>query len=90
MWTVVSIAFAYGAYCVNLPAFLDFVQLAIDYLLSAIVNIAEPTSIIVLNIAGWVGIVDGLCAWWLGFGLVLNTMSPRPRIPIIPYPYSSR
>lgn len=90
MWTVVTVAFAYGAYYINMPAFLAFVLLAIVYLLAAIVNIGEPGSNTLINIAGWVGIADGLCAWWVGFGLVLNTMGPRPRIPMIPYPYGSR
>jgi uncharacterized protein len=90
MWTVVTVAFAYGAYYINMPAFLAFVLLAIVYLLAAIVNITEPGSTTLLNIAGWVGIADGLCAWWVGFGIVLNTMGPRPRIPMIPYPYGSR
>jgi succinate-acetate transporter protein len=90
MWTVVTLAFAYGAYYINMPAFLAFVLLAIVYFLAAVVNIGEPESNTLLNIAGWVGILDGLCAWWVGFGLVLNTMGPRPRIPMIPYPYGSR
>ena len=33
------------------------------------------------------GSLDGLCAWWVGFGLVLNGMGPKPVIPLIPYPY---
>lgn len=90
MWTVVTVAFAYGAYYINVPAFLAFVLLAVVYLLAAIVNIAEPSSNTLLNLAGWIGIADGLCAWWVGFGLVLNTMGPRPRIPMLPYPYGSR
>jgi uncharacterized protein len=73
-----------------MPAFLAFVLLAIVYFLAAVVNIGEPGSNTLINIAGWVGIADGLCAWWVGFGLVLNTMGPRPRIPMIPYPYGSR
>jgi succinate-acetate transporter protein len=87
MWTVITALFAYGAYYINLPAFLAFVLLAIVYLLAAIVNISEPTTNTLINIAGWVGIADGLFAWWVGMGIVLNTMGPRPRIPMIPYPY---
>ena len=90
MWTVVTVLFAYGAFYINLPAFLAFVLLAIVYLLAAIVNITQPDSNALLNLAGWIGIADGLCAWWVGFGLVLNTMGPKPRIPMIPYPYGGR
>lgn len=90
MWTVFTAFFAYGAFYINLPAFLAFVLLAVVYLLAGIVNIAEPSSTTLLNIAGWVGIIDGICAWWLGMGLVLNGMGPRPLIPLVPYPYGSR
>ena len=87
MWTVITALFAYGAYYINLPAFLAFVLLVLVYLGAAIVNITEPGSNTLLNITGWIGILDGLCAWWVGMGLALNTMGPRPRIPMIPYPY---
>jgi hypothetical protein len=90
MWTVITVLFAYGAYYINLPAFLAFVLLAIVYLLLAIVNISQPETNTLLNIAGWVGIADGLCAWWVGMGLALNTMGPAPRIPLLPYPYGRR
>ena len=90
LWGVFTVLLSAGAYYINMPAFLAFVLLAIVYFLAAVVNIGEPESNTLLNIAGWVGILDGLCAWWVGFGLVLNTMGPRPRIPMIPYPYGSR
>lgn len=41
-------------------------------------------------IAGWVGILDGLCAFWLGMALLLNPMGPREIIPLVPYPYGRR
>lgn len=87
MWAFITALFAYGAYYINLPAFLAFVLLFLVYFGSAIVNITEPSSTTLLNIVGWLGILDGLCAWWVGMGLALNTMGPRPRIPMIDYPY---
>jgi succinate-acetate transporter protein len=87
LWAVITALFAYGAYYINMPAFLAFVLLAVVYLLVAIVNISQPETNTLLNIAGWLGILDGLCAWWVGMGLTLNTMGPAPRIPLIPYPY---
>ncbi|MFN8205400.1 MAG: acetate uptake transporter [Solirubrobacteraceae bacterium] len=89
MWAIITVLFSYGAYFVNLPAFLAFTLLWIVYLLAAIVNIAEPSSTTLLHIAGWVGIADGIAAWWVGMGLVLNEMGPRPIIPMIPYPYGN-
>lgn len=90
MWALITALFAYGAYYINLPAFLAFVLLTLVYLGVAIVNITEPGNNTLLNISGWLGILDGLCAWWVGMGIVLNTMGPRPRIPMITYPYGRR
>ena len=44
MWAVFTAFFTYGAYYVNLPAFLAFLLLTIVYLLAGIVNITAPTS----------------------------------------------
>ena len=51
-------------------------------LLAGIVNITAPSGSFLLNLSGWVAIADGICAWWVGFGLVLNDMGPRPIIPM--------
>jgi succinate-acetate transporter protein len=87
MWAIFTAFMTYGAYYVNLPAFLAFLLLTVVYLLAGIVNIAGPEGTTLLRITGWVGVLDGLCAWWVGFGLVLNGMGPKPLIPLIPYPY---
>ena len=87
MWAVFTAFMTFGAYYVNLPAFLAFALLVVVYLLAGIVNIAGPEGTTLLRITGWIGIADGICAWWVGFGLVLNGMGPRPVIPLIPYPY---
>jgi succinate-acetate transporter protein len=87
MWAVFTAFMTFGAYYVNLPAFLAFLLLTIVYLLAGIVNIAGPEGTTLLRITGWVGILDGICAWWVGFGIVLNGMGPKPLIPVIPYPY---
>jgi uncharacterized protein len=87
MWAVFTAFMTFGAYYVNLPAFLAFALLVVVYLLAGIVNITAPEGTTLLRITGWVGILDGICAWWVGFGLVLNGMGPKPVIPLIPYPY---
>jgi succinate-acetate transporter protein len=84
LWAVFTAFMTYGAYYVNLPAFLAFLLLTIVYLLAGIVNITAPASNTLLNITGWIGIADGICAWWVGFGLVLNDMGARPIIPMPP------
>ena len=87
MWAVFTALLTIGAYYINLPAFLAFALLTIVYMLAGIVNITEPGSNTLLNITGWIGIVDGLCAWWLGIALVLHGMGPREIFPLVPYPY---
>lgn len=87
VWAIFTAFLAIGSFYLNLPALLAFVLLAIVYLLAGVVNIAAPESTTLLNITGWIGIADGLCAWWLGMGLLLNGMGPRPIIPLVPYPY---
>ena len=87
VWAVFTAFFTFGAYYVNLPAFLAFLLLTVVYALAGIVNITAPETDTLLNIAGWVGLADGLCAWWLGMGLLLNGMGPREIFPLVPYPY---
>ena len=82
VWAVFTAFLTYGAYYVNLPAFLAFFLLVVVYVLAGIVNITSPTSSFLLNLSGWVAIADGICAWWVGFGLVLNDMGPRAVIPM--------
>jgi uncharacterized protein len=84
MWAVFTAFLTYGAYYVNLPAFLAFFLLILVYVLVGIVFITSPSTNTLLHIAGWIGIADGICAWWVGFGLVLNDMGPRPIIPMPP------
>jgi uncharacterized protein len=84
LWAIFTAFLTYGAFYVNLPAFLAFFLLVIVYVLVGIVNITAPDSNFLLNLAGWVGLADGICAWWVGFGLVLNDMGPRPIIPMPP------
>jgi hypothetical protein len=90
LWAIFTAFLTIGAYYINLPAFLAFALLVVVYVLLGIVNIAAPTTNTLLNIAGWVGIADGLCAWWLGMGIVLNAMGPRPILPLPAYPYGRR
>jgi uncharacterized protein len=82
LWAIFTAFLTYGAYYVNLPAFLAFFLLVLVYLGAGIVNITAPESNFLLNLTGWIGLLDGICAWWVGFGLVLNDMGPRPIIPM--------
>jgi succinate-acetate transporter protein len=90
VWAVFTAFLTIGAYYINLPAFLAFFLLTIVYALVGLVNITQPSSNTVLHIAGWIGIADGIFAWWVGMGIVLNAVVPKPIIPLIPYPYGRR
>jgi uncharacterized protein len=88
LWALFTAGMTIGAYYINLPAFLAFALLVLVYLGAGIVNITAPENNTLLNITGWIGLADGLCAWWVGFGLVLNGMGPKEEIvPLYPYPY---
>ena len=89
VWAVFTAFLTYGTYYINLPAFLAFLLLVIVYVILGFVNIAAPSSSFWTNLAGWVGIADGICAWWVGFAIVLNPMGPRPILPLPSYPYGS-
>jgi succinate-acetate transporter protein len=82
VWAIFTAFFTIGAYYINLPAFLAFLLLTIVYLLAGLVNITSPSSNFLLNLSGWVAIADGFCAFWVGMGIVLNDICPRPIIPM--------
>src|SRR5262249_31639028 len=82
LWAAFTPFLTSGAFYINLPAFLAFFLLVIVYVLAGIVNITAPTTNTLIHITGWIGILDGICAWWVGFGLVLNDMGPRAIIPM--------
>lgn len=87
VWAIFTAALTAGAYYINVPAFLAFALLVIVYVLLGIVNITEPGSNFLLNLAGWIGLADSAAAFYLGMGIVLNSTCPRPMLPMGPYPY---
>jgi succinate-acetate transporter protein len=89
LWCVFTAALTVGAYHINMPAFLAFALLALAYLLLGWANIAGGTgsfTTFLTKAGGWVLVLDGLCAWWLSLGLVINSVI-GDRIPLMPYPY---
>ena len=89
LWCVFTAGLTYAAWYVNMPAFLAFALLTVAYLLLGIANISNPGDLATnLNKAGgWVLIADGLAAWYLSWGLAVNSVV-GDRIPLYPYPYS--
>jgi succinate-acetate transporter protein len=90
LWCVFTAGLTYAAYYVNMPAFMAFALLAVAYLLLGLANIGNPGSTVnfLAKAGGWVLIADGLAAWYLSWGLAVNSVV-GDRIPLYPYPYST-
>jgi succinate-acetate transporter protein len=90
LWCVFTVGLTYAAYHVNMPAFLAFALLALAYLLLGLANIGNPGSTVnfLTKAGGWVLIADGLAAWYLSWGLAVNSVV-GDKIPLYPYPYST-
>jgi succinate-acetate transporter protein len=90
LWCVFTVGLTYAAYHVNMPAFLAFALLALAYLCLGLANIGNPGSTVnfLTKLGGWVLIVDGLCAWYLSWGLAVNSVV-GDKIPLYAYPYST-
>jgi succinate-acetate transporter protein len=90
LWCVFTAGLTYAAYYVNMPAFLAFALLTAAYLLLGLANISNPgdTATLLTKLGGWVLIADGLCAWYLSWGLAVNSVV-GDRIPLFPHPYTS-
>jgi succinate-acetate transporter protein len=81
---------SWAAWYINMPAFLAFTLLAVGYLFFGLANFVEPATAQTLSTAGgWVLIADGLVAWYLSWGLAVNTMV-GDKVPLWPHPYQAR
>lgn len=86
IWTVFTAVMTIGSFYVNLPALLAFALLTIVYLFAGLSNLVTgDASVILTRIAGWAGLLDGVAAWYLGLGILLNVMSGRTLMPMRPY-----
>jgi uncharacterized protein len=90
LWFVFTLMLSWGAWYINMPAFLAFALLAVAYLLLGIANFVDsPDTAQTLNTAGgWVLIADGLVAWYLSWGLAVNGMV-GDKLPLWPHPYGA-
>lgn len=86
LWAIFTAIMAVGSYYINLPAFLAFTLLVVVYLLAGLSNFTSgDTSVLLTRIAGWAGILDGVAAWYLGLGILLNEMTGRELFPMRPH-----
>lgn len=89
LWCVFTLMLSYGAYYINMPAFLAFILLALGYLVLGIANINNGADTTLTKFGGWVLIVDGIVAWYLSWALAVNPLVAR-KLPLWPHPYSRR
>lgn len=87
MWAVFTALLAVGARTVNLPAFLAFVLLVVVYVVLGIASIGGSAAWTdsLTRIGGWFALADGITAWYLGAGILLNVTVGRDLLPLWPY-----
>lgn len=87
LWAIFTALLAIGARTINMPAFLAFVLLAALYLILAIASIGGTAAWAgtLTKIGGWVALADGIAAWYLGTGILLNATMGRDILPLWPY-----
>lgn len=87
LWAIFTALLSVGARVINLPAFLAFVLLAAVYLFLAIASLGGSAGWAgdLTKVGGWLAIADGIAAWYLGTGLLLNATLGRDLLPLWPY-----
>lgn len=85
LWALISFVFTVAARLVNLTATVAFALLGVVLLLAGLANIVGGDAADGLTkAAGWAGLADGVAAFWLASGLLLNTMFNREVLPLGP------
>lgn len=75
---LVSVVFTVAARLVNTTAVIAFALLTVVLLLAGLGNaIGGDTGANLIKAAGYAGLLDGLAAFWLATGVLLNTMHGR-------------
>ena len=87
LWGIFTVVMTVGARTVNLPAFVAFALLTAVYFVLGIAAIggAAGWAASLTKVGGWLALADGLAAWYLGAGILLNGMLGRPVIPLFPH-----
>ncbi len=89
LWCVFTVMLAWGAWHINMPAFLAFAFLAVAYLVLGLSNFVHGDAAAALSkVGGWVLIVDGVVALYLSWALAVIPMVGE-RIPLFPHPYGA-
>ena len=82
---LLSVVFTVAARLVNLVAVAAFALLALVLLFAGLANIVGgDTGADLTKIAGFIGLADGVVAFYLAAGILLNTMHGRDMLPLLP------
>lgn len=86
LWAVITAFFTIAARLVNVTAFIAFalltVTLALIGLAFILVDGAVLTESSLYKASGWFGIADGISAFWLAGGLMVNSMYAKSMLPL--------
>ena len=83
LFALISFIFAFAGRLVNLTAVLAFAGLGGVLLLAGLANIVGgDTATTLTKLAGYVGLLDGVAAFWLATGILLNTMHGKDMMPL--------
>ena len=83
LFAFISVIFALAARLVNLTAVIAFALLAGVLLLAGLANIVGGDSASGLTkAAGYVGLLDGVAAFWLATGILMNVMHGKTVLPL--------
>jgi succinate-acetate transporter protein len=87
LWAVFTAMMAIGAYTINMPAFIAFFLLAALYVILAIAGLGGTAGWVssMTRVGGWVALADMVAAWYVGFGIVLNTTLGKELMPMFPH-----
>ena len=83
LFALISVIFALAARLVNLTAVIAFALLGGVLLLAGLANIVGGDSAVNLTkAAGYVGLLDGVAAFWLATGILMNVMHGKEMLPL--------
>ncbi len=82
LFALISVIFALAARLVNLTAVIAFALLGGVLLLAGLANIVGgDLAVNLTKAAGYVGLLDGVAAFWLATGILMNVMHGKEMLP---------
>ena len=83
LFAFISFVFAFASKLVNLTALIAFALLGGVLLFAGLANIVGgDTAVTLTKVSGYLGLLDGVAAFWLATGILLNTMHGKDLVPL--------